>query len=272
MIYDLHVHSNISDGKLTREKIITIAEKNQIEYLSFVEHNDYRKIDYKNSKINFINGIEFDTFYKNSFHSLCYFKTYNSSINALVNKYKENTNTTSDELIKKIKKIHNIEFSLEELQQFFCKSFITKRDIIDWLIYKKYAKNVTEAADKFTSKTAESYVKKYSLDFKEVSDVINNSNGFILLAHPNSLKFNYSELDCFIKELISLGLNGIEVINSSKINLEESQCYKQIAQKYSLLTSGGSDFHDDINYRLGVCGEESNVLIKKLKKINNIII
>ena len=52
MKYDLHVHSNISDGKLTRDEIIKMAIKENLEYIAFTEHNDFQLVK-PNDNINF---------------------------------------------------------------------------------------------------------------------------------------------------------------------------------------------------------------------------
>ena len=36
MKFDLHIHSTISDGKLSREEIIKIAIKKELEFISLV--------------------------------------------------------------------------------------------------------------------------------------------------------------------------------------------------------------------------------------------
>ena len=60
MKHDLHIHSNISDGELSRNDIIKILIQKDIEVVSFTEHNSFVESP-KNDQINFINGIEFDT-------------------------------------------------------------------------------------------------------------------------------------------------------------------------------------------------------------------
>lgn len=265
MKYDLHVHSNISDGKLSREEIIKIALLHKLEYISFVEHNQFEELIINDDTLKKINGIEFDVFFDRSFHALCYFDKINNDILNLIKKYEENTNDRSEMLIQKIKNIYNIDISLDKLKQFFLKKTITKRDIIDWLIYNGYAKTVNEAANKFTNKKSPSYIPKYSLDFEEVSFKINQSGGKILLAHPNTLKLDKIELELLIKKLIEKGLDGIEIYNSSKMVNSDTILLKNIAEQYNLLTSSGSDFHS-IDHILGVNNEYSNKLIKTLKK------
>jgi len=266
MKYDLHVHSNISDGKISREEIIKKAVEEELKYISFTEHNDFKLIDenLKNNDINFINGIEFDTFLDKSFHTLCYFTKIDNDIYKIINTYKENTNDRSELLINNISKFHNIEIDIDMLKLFFNKTFITKRDIIDWLLINKYAKTVDEAAYKFTSKSAISYVPKYSLNFIDLATIKKSIGGKLILAHPYSLNYNIEELDNFVKKLCLLGLDGIEVINTSKISKMQINEYKQIANKYKILTSAGSDFHDFERHNIGVEGNESKKLIKAL--------
>lgn len=266
MKYDLHVHSNVSDGKLTRKEIIKMAINSKLEYIAFIEHNNFLPNFDNSSKIKYINGIEFDVMFQRSFHLLCYFPEFNNTINSLILKFRENTNDCSDLLIKKIKEIYNIDFSLDELKRFTNKESITKRDIIDWLLYNNYAKSVEEAANTYTNKNALSYVPKYSLEFQEVSDVIKNSGGFIFLAHPVSLHYSDYDLEKFIFSLKTRGLDGMEIINTSKMTSLDTLHYRSLAKKWELLTSGGSDFHDDRKNVLGIAGNDSDVLIKKLSK------
>ncbi len=265
MKHDLHIHSNISDGELSRNDIIKILIQKDIEVVSFTEHNSFVESP-KNDQINFINGIEFDTMLEKSFHLLCYFPYYSKNISQLITKYRNNTNDRSNELIKKIGIVHNVNLSIEELVSFFNRSYITKRDIIDWIIFNGYAKSVTEAVEIFTGKNAPSYVPKFSLDFQEVVITIKNIGGYVFLAHPVTLKLDDIEFEKFILTLKDNGLDGIEVINLSKITDVEMKKLKYIADKLELLTCGGSDFHNVNKHNLGVDGDESDILIKRLIK------
>ena len=221
MRYDLHVHSNVSDGKVSRNEIIKNAIKNKLEYISFTEHNDFEPLSdeelYFKNNIQFISGIEFDMICDESFHVLCYFDKFDEKIKNIINLYKQNTNDRSEILISKISKLHNIDVRLKDIKEFLNKEYITKRDVIDWLIFNKYAQTVYEASYKYTGKNSISYVPKFSLDFKDIAYKLNCVGCKLVLAHPSTLKFNYSELDIFIKKSINLGLNGIEVVNTSKI-------------------------------------------------------
>jgi len=269
MKFDLHVHSDVSDGKCTREQIIKYAIENGIECLAFTEHNAYKEVmrqdEYAKYNLFFINGIEFDTMTSRSFHSLCYFKKFDSRILNLITQYNENVNKRSEMLLNKLFECHGIKATLNELQIMFGKTYIAKRDIIDYLIINHYAADYHEASLSFTGKTAVSYVPKYSLDFALVAQTIHEVGGMIFLAHPCGLNYSYDELERFIDELILLGLDGIEVVNLSKMSEEQIELYKYIACKKGLSMCGGSDFHDFNKHNIVIKDKDVKKIIKTLR-------
>jgi predicted metal-dependent phosphoesterase TrpH len=268
MKYDLHIHSNITDGKHSRNEIIEIAKSKKLEYIAFTEHNTY--VETKSDDIYIVSGIEFDVKFERSFHLLCYFPKMTIEIEKLLNKYRENTSESTKKLVENIRNHFNIDgFNYDVIPS--KNGYKTKRDVITWLLNNSYATTADEASEIFTGKKAVSYVPKYSLTFEEVANCIHESNGFVILAHPESLKLDNLELDNFIKQLVKKELDGIEVLNLSKNNRNMEQYYLYLANKYNLITSSGSDFHNILKHKIGLENEYSdellNLLYKKQKKL-----
>ncbi len=71
---DLHIHSDLSDGKMSVQDIIGYAEKYNMHYISITDHNSlgaYYSSAENNNKI--IEGVEFDCIHKGIFiHILGY--------------------------------------------------------------------------------------------------------------------------------------------------------------------------------------------------------
>ena len=64
-----------------------------------------------------------------------------------------------------------------------------------------------------------------------------------------------------------MGLDGLEVLNTSKTNNVEFEKYRNIAKKLNLIESCGSDYHNDIKTpNIGVENEISKKLIYKLER------
>ena len=91
------------------------------------------------------------------------------------------------------------------------------------------------------------------------------------LAHPFQYKFGNEELDGLIAYLTGLGMQSLEVYHSSN-NAYESMRLKELAVKYGLLPTGGSDFHGtnkpDIDIGTGRGGLRiSALLLEDLRRL-----
>lgn len=83
-------------------------------------------------------------------------------------------------------------------------------------------------------------------DIKKLIEAIHNAGGIAVLAHPACCWA--ISLDSFVKKLISLGLDGIEVYYPYKrhrgiIKFHKASTVEKIADKYGLIKTGGTDLH-----------------------------
>jgi predicted metal-dependent phosphoesterase TrpH len=73
--------------------------------------------------------------------------------------------------------------------------------------------------------------------------MIIDSGGIPVLAHPIQLRLGSDEkLESIVRELIDLGLAGLEVMHSDHTPDLVSK-YTAMADRFNLLKTGGSDFH-----------------------------
>jgi predicted metal-dependent phosphoesterase TrpH len=108
---------------------------------------------------------------------------------------------------------------------------------------KGYVSSIKEAFDKYIGQGAPAYFDKERLSPKRAFAMIRESGGLPVLAHPIQLRTtNDAELDRIVKDLLDLGLVGIEVIHSDHDDAWVEK-YMALARKYGLLQTGGSDFH-----------------------------
>jgi predicted metal-dependent phosphoesterase TrpH len=111
------------------------------------------------------------------------------------------------------------------------------------LVRKGYATSVKNAFDKYIGAGAPAYVDRQRLRPSEALRLINDSGGLAVLAHPFQLRTGSdAELERVVKDLVDLGLSGIEVLHSDHDDAWISRCEK-LAAKFGLLRTGGSDFH-----------------------------
>jgi len=103
------------------------------------------------------------------------------------------------------------------------------------------------------------------------------SGGVAVLAHPIQLRTeNDAQFERVVKDLVDLGLVGIEVIHSDHDESWVQKC-AALANRFGLIKTGGSDFHgsNKKDIALGsargrrIPREMFDALVKKLKPQTN---
>lgn len=270
---DLHVHSTNSDGYYTVQEILKMAEENNINTISFCDHNvlgAYEELNnmdikkYYNGRI--ITGIECDFVYdKKVFHML----GYNFDVEKL-NNSKFIDRRTEEDLIKEEEK--NLEFFKEVCKTMgiklspdlkITKSSVPANDIIKSDM-QKYKEN-DEILDKILGKDRKKSFwlghvsnpdSPFYIDFTkglptaiEIANEIHEAGGLVVLPHV----FEYKSIDNieFLNEMYQLNiLDGIECVHS-KHNKEQVEFLIKFCKQHDLIKSGGSDFHTDERQTLG---------------------
>jgi len=98
--------------------------------------------------------------------------------------------------------------------------------------------------------TEADWVRIFSLRHpKKVIEAIHKAGGIAVLAHP-ACCFTFS-LDRLVKNLIKLGLDGIEVYypysrHRAIVKFFTAKNVEQIADKYNLIKTGGTDEHGEL--------------------------
>jgi predicted metal-dependent phosphoesterase TrpH len=111
------------------------------------------------------------------------------------------------------------------------------------LVQKGNVTSLQEAFDRYLRKGAPAYVEKIKLHPGEAIRVIIEAGGVPVLAHPYSLRQDEMHLlDDTVRRLVDLGLQGIEAYYP-RHTPGQTRAYIEVAAKYKLLITGGTDFH-----------------------------
>lgn len=268
MITDLHIHSTASDGKFTVEEIVKEAKIRRISFLAISDHDSIRaqtkaKEVANKAGIRYITGVELNvTFshpkYKEGKPVSLDFLGYQFDPNneALKNKL-ELMAKYREERAAKILDNLNAEFKKEEIKA------LTKEDlkeieksvdgtlgrphIADYLVKKGIVRSRQEAFDKYLVKCD---VPKFPLYLEEVSILVREAGGKLVLAHPNdphgtslvALTKVLTEQTNIIEEKMLPYIDGIECWHS-RSNPQTTSHYVAFAKQHGLIMTGGSDCH-----------------------------
>lgn len=262
MLYaDLHIHSNYSDGKLLPEEIVNLSVKRNIKCISITDHDtvDSQYIAKKfshNNEIKIVPGLEISSQYKDvEIHILAYFIDIdNKSLKINLENIRNSRWERAKQIIENLNRI-SINVSFDEIKNVNFSSSIGRFHIAKLLVEKGYANHTKEAFQKYLVKGRPGFVERCKIDYKEALKLINDAKGVAVLAHPGEI-YRSVIIEKIIKELKIYGLKGIEVFHPAHSS-RDSNKYYNLAKKYSLIITGGSDCHGTIingDYSLGVTG------------------
>lgn len=282
-LIDLHTHTRYSDGDLFPDELIRLSIEKGIDTIAITDHDTIEGIKHVNrndsliidSKIKIINGIELSAKVpKGRMHILGYdIDLKNKELNKKMEELQNNSINSVLSIIEQIKRDYSIIFTYQELKELVnAPHNLGRPDIAKLIVKNGYAKTIQEAFDLYL---IEAYQKtrgnNKGLSYPECINLILNSGGIPVLAHPHSLELSEKKLLLLIKEMINNGLQGIEVYHSNHTK-EQTELYLKIAHKYNLLISGGTDYHGksvkpDIELATGIKG---NIRIRSLSILNHI--
>lgn len=245
---DLHTHSYFSDGTCSPEQIIDEAIRQRIGAVALTDHNNVdglqRFLQYAEGKdIEAIAGTEFSVDYEGSeLHLLGLFLPISSfdKISELMTEVRERKEKSNTDLISALAS-DGIILDYAAIKAGTPKGSVNRAHVAAELMRRGYSQSISEAFEKFLSKDGPYYKEAKKPDVFQMIEFIDSIGALPVLAHPF---FNLSapELISFLEKAKNTALAGLECYYST-YDEEQTELSLKIAKEFSLLASGGSDFH-----------------------------
>ena len=281
MAVDLHTHSNYSDGTLDPIQLLKLADQINLTAIAITDHDEIgAHITLEESLSSFrVRVVEFSIDIElpgtAHLHMLGLFiDIRNDELNYVLNELRAARQERAYKIINKLRE-QGILISINEVDKIVGQGSAGRPHIAQLLIDKNAVGSVWEAFSKYLSKGKPAYISKKKLSIKKAIEIIHHSQGLAILAHPVSLKLKrYKDTELFLKELKSIGLDGVEAFYSTH-SPNFTRYLVNAAQRQNLLISGGSDFHGTVkpDTHLGIGRGNLNVpdevyfeLIRNLSK------
>ena len=240
---DMHLHSSYSDGTETPAQIFERAKSLGIKTISITDHDSIKgikeEIDLaKKYGIQLIKGVELSTFSNIEIHILGYdFDENNEQLKQSLEEFSQKRIERVHLILEKLKK-YNINLDYEELEK---SQSIGRLHVAKLMIQKGYVSGIPEAFDKYLGSNGVAYFPSKRITPFEGIKLIAQAGGVPVIAHPLRL-LQSRKLEDLIIGLKPYGLKGIEAYYPT----HEEKTIKAIldlANKYKLLPTGGTDFH-----------------------------
>ncbi|MCD8308317.1 MAG: PHP domain-containing protein [Clostridia bacterium] len=247
---DLHIHSYYSDGLVSPAHIAETCAKNGVQLAALTDHDNADGCTEFLSEcgkygVKGVVGLEISAYDGDvKIHTLGY--NVNTACSDFLN-FKKFVQAGSKErmaqVLCKLKKI-GFELNFEEVdaQRYSAEAPYHIMHAAFAAAKKGYAPTAGEFYINYLAPGKPAFSNACRPSPEYALEVINKSGGISSLAHPGRITLETQEKIALIQRMKACGLNGIEAIYSGH-TVGETAYYKEIAAKYSLLVTGGSDTH-----------------------------
>jgi predicted metal-dependent phosphoesterase TrpH len=259
---DLHSHSTASDGTFAPAEVVRLAKEAGLVGMALTDHDTIAGLAEAASEasrlgLTFMPGIEISAvppIEHGTLHILGYcIDPRNAMLTEMTRQLIDARDNRNPRIITRLREL-GIDITMNEALAEAKGGVLGRPHIAAILVGKGVVKTIKQAFDEYLGQGGKAYFDKERLSPRDAIGRIRQADGFPVVAHPIQLRTaNDAQLQQVIKDLVDLGLAGIEVIHSDH-GPAEVEKYTGLADRYNLLKTGGSDFHGtnkkDINLGL----------------------
>jgi predicted metal-dependent phosphoesterase TrpH len=257
-LVDLHVHSNVSDGRLSPAELVQNAAGLGLRVVSLTDHDS---VDGTAPALAaaaafpdllMIPGVEISTDLPDGeAHVLGYYIDYSrAELLETLEKFRSSRQTRARRMIEKLAGL-GIDIDWGRVQEIAGEGSIGRPHIARAMLEKDYIATFEEAFDKYLGHGGPAYVERDKMTPEEAVALVVRAGGLPVLAHP----FTVSDPEAMIVRLKPAGLVGLEAYYKDNTP-EQTRTTLDLAEKYGLIATGGSDYHGIGDSEVGLGGVE----------------
>lgn len=252
--FDLHTHTNISDGIFSPRELVEYAAKRKVDVLAITDHDNIGAIslakeEASKHQVHLVAGIEISTlWHSNEIHivGLCV-DIENSRLLELVERQKQLRDDRARAIAAKLEKCGFEDVYARTQAMAGEGASLTRANFAAFLKSENVAVSIDKCFDLYLSKGSRAYVTSKWGEINEAIEAVKAAGGIAVLAHPRRYDMNNKWLRRLLTDFKAAGGEAMEVAGSMQ-QPAEREFLADLSLEYELLASCGSDFHRNKNY------------------------
>jgi len=240
---DLHLHTCFSDGTYSPEEMVGQGHRHGLAALALTDHDTVEgcartALACDTAGIEFIPGTELTAEQAgDELHILGYcIDPENPRLLAELDKFQTVRQNRIREMVARLNQM-NVPITPEAVFALAnCRS-PGRPHVARALVQAGLCGSLDEAFERFLKKNRPAWVPKFKMSAAEAIALIHHAGGVAVMAHPG-----LNRSDRVIPGMVEAGLDGIECFHT-KHSTSTSEHYLELADRFHLLVTGGSDCH-----------------------------
>ncbi|MFC0225855.1 RNase RNM [Serratia aquatilis] len=254
-LYDLHSHTTASDGYLTPSQLVQRAVDMRVGVLAITDHDTTEglaeaaaTIDALALPLQLINGVEISTQWENhEIHIIGLgIGITHPALRQLLVEQTMRRQERAREIGARLAKAR-IPDAYAGAQELAGEGAVTRGHFARHLVQLGVADNLSQVFKKYLAKGKTGYVPPQWCTIEQAIDVIHQSGGQAVMAHPGRYDLTAKWLKRLLAYFAENGGDAMEVAQCQQAPHERALLAKY-AQEHRLLASQGSDFHQPCSW------------------------
>ena len=240
---DLHIHTDFSDSTFSPEEVAACASERGLSAVAICDHDCVDGITpcadaAAGLGVEVIPGIELTVEKQDAeIHILGYCIDWkNPSFLARLKKMREARIGRIHAMVEKLNSA-GIGVRAEDVFKLAGRGTVGRLHLAQAMLKTGQVKNFKEVFNKYIGFAKPCYAPHEKFSAQEAMEFLSQVGGVPVLAHPGIMN-----KDEYIPELMKYGLRGLEVYHTDH-GAAAVRRYEELAERYSLLKTGGSDCH-----------------------------
>ncbi len=243
MFADLHLHTQFSDGTYSPEEMVSQARLHGLAALALTDHDTVEGCPRtaqacEAAGIEFIPGTELTAEQNgNELHILGYFiDIRNPGLLEEIGKFQHVRQNRIREMVARLNRL-NVPLRAEAVFALANCRAPGRPHVARALVQAGLCASLDEAFERFLKKNRPAFVPKFKMSAADAIELIHAAGGVAVMAHPG-----LNRTDEVIPGMVEAGLDGIECFHT-KHSTATAARYLELADRFHLLVTGGSDCH-----------------------------
>lgn len=246
MAVDLHLHSRRSDGSDEPAEVVAKAAAAGLTALALTDHDNLRGIEEAGAAarehgIAFIPGAELSVNWQGrAMHMLVYFLEVGPLVDAL-GSLQDSREDRNHVMVDRLNEL-DISVTYEEIAEEAGGTGIGRPHFAAVLLRKGYVDSIQDAFDRYLATGRAAYVPRARLDAENAIQLARESAAVPVIAHPHTVGVSQSDYETAFRELVGVGLGGIEAYYSEYKPALRAHL-ADLCEALGVVATGGSDYH-----------------------------
>jgi predicted metal-dependent phosphoesterase TrpH len=244
---DLHLHSAVSDGRLSPGDVVRLAHRQGVRTMALTDHDNTDGLPEAEAVgaelgVRVIAGIELSTDLPGaSIHILGLFVDYRDvAFQSMVAQFREARLARARLMVDALAGL-GVPISLERVLQIAGEGTVGRPHVAEALLEAGHIESIEQAFERFIGFGGPAYFDGFRLEPGDAIRLIHGVGGLAAWAHP--MELDGRDWSAFLPLLVEAGVDGLEAYYSKDYGPDVPRVLLEACAAHDLLPTVGSDFH-----------------------------